>query len=547
VNPGRRLPGCWPELVVFAYGLWATSPLWRAGERVFAGKFSSDNAVSAWFYSTVAHGVRRGADLQHLTDFNWPRPHPRTVEFPGITEALLAAPLTWLLPWPLSWGASQSLAVLTAGLGAGLLARALGCRGVGVVTAGLLGVLARPVWKDLVMARMNAVWIGLAIAALALTVAATRTGGPVRVVAAAVLGAVAAMVYPPYLVILVPAGLALVGAELPRAGWRGGARLALCVIGALAVAGPELLRLLDARAAVVDCAQLGCPEIYSRLTAIDLVRRWPEPVQGLSLPGVPAGAWALAPLALLGPRRRAVPLLALVGALLLLALGPCPQLSEGVPLDWRAWGPLASGLPAVWCAAWPINDFGRFATAAALLAAALGGIGIEALGRLRWVGPPLALAAATAAIGQAQFTVLSEVLSPDKWHAVSAPLATRALTGSGPIADLPFDRKGQFLAAITAPGVPRINPLRPEDPPPTGDPFIVWLYALNDGGSLPSPPAPELIRRSGVEWVFFDPTRCVGRPDVRERCQRTLPQALKEALGAPEVTAGGLGWRVGQD
>ena len=228
----------------------------------------------------------------------------------------------------------------------------------------------------------------------------------------------------------------------------------------------------------------GCPNRYGAVTQTDLFRSVADPKEGLSLPGLATGSWMLIGLVLLHRRwLMGIGLLCWIGLLMVLSLGPCPQSSEGVELNWQSWPILHQWLPSAWDRLSPINDWGRMATTAALLAAVCSGLGIERFWKWGWPAKLLALGLSFFAIQQAHQVVGPERLDGMKWHEVPPPRSAQFLMNAepGPVADLPFDRKQQFLGALWAPNHPRINPLRPADHPPN-DPMIQWLYSMGRSG-----------------------------------------------------------------
>lgn len=485
-------------------------------------------------------------------------------------DAVLAAPLGWILDFPRSWNGTLGLAVLVNGVGTALLARGAGARGVGVLLAGCLGALCRPVWKDLVMARMNAAWPGIPAASLGLLLWSMELEGdgwkPVLqrlplAVGAGLLGALAATVYPPYLLLFGPLAVALL--VRPILETRGRALLPMVLglgAGAL-VAWPELSAIFESRRGLGDFAPEGCPDRYGALVADALWGTTPDARQGLSLPGTAKWGWALAPLVVLHKRRwGGLAILAGTALWAVLSLGPCPQLREGVSFMPQAWPVVGPMLPPLWKLGAPLHDFGRFATVAVLQAAVLGGLGVSAVahGALRVPGPRLpvtigrglvGLALGAAVVGAVQYYVISESLVQAKWHPVSAP-TTAAHTLSlpegerFPVAELPFDRRLQFVSAIYAPG-PRLNPLRPGDPPPVRDPFVVWLMQLGRGEVIAATPTAEQAAASGFRRVYLDPERCHGGGVKRSACGAAVQNALTGVLGAPEALgAGVLVWTV---
>ena len=159
----------WPWVGVICFACWISWPLWTATHS-FYGALTGDNLQTAWFYDWTARTLRSGASLESLSDFNYPTPYIRTVDFPAVMDAVLAAPTAWFLDWPQQFGAAQALAVSLNALGFAWLARAMGARGFGILLAGGLGACCHPAWKALHMPRMNAAWPGLAGAALGCTI-----------------------------------------------------------------------------------------------------------------------------------------------------------------------------------------------------------------------------------------------------------------------------------------------------------------------------------------------------------------------------------------
>ena len=75
---------------------------------------------------------------------------------------------------------------------------------------------------------------------------------------------------------------------------------------------------------------------------------------------------------------------------------------------------------------------------------------------------------------------MNEILSPHKWY-VNPYNTIAEFMKDKPgqtVAELPFDRSYQFLSALEAPEVYRVNPIRPFDPP--------RKTALSTYGSMPS-------------------------------------------------------------
>lgn len=544
-----------PWLGVVAFGLWAAAPILQADGEVFAGRLSTDNVVTPWFYDLVARLLADGRDTDWLIGLRHPSPLARTVEFPSDWDARLLAPLSWWAEWPRSWGLIQTAALLVNGLGAAILARGLGARGPGIVVAGILGVVCRPVWKDLIMARMNAAFPGLAVGALGAWLWTVRTkGSGLGTAALAVgLGVAATLVYPPYVALLVPFGVLFGWGPVWKA--KGSARLrALAVVGLVAVLTVPALQDIAASGMrkAVACSNITCPTAQNAVSWDRIFLSAPDWREGLSLPGSVAAALWLWPLALWArPRRAVVGASVLIGGLLFLSLGPCASWSAtqrvdlaALPFGWDRW------VAYILCKLEPIHDYNRLLTLGVTLAGVLGGVGVHALAghpRRSWLRWLAVVGVAGAAVGQAQWVVLSESLSPTKWHRADPPATARHIADT-PVADrglvleLPFDRSAQFLSILAEPSVPRGNPLRPGDRPPMQDTFWRWAYAVGKGQSVEAEPLPAAVKASGVRWVYFDEDRCANA--AQTACTASTHATLRRVLGAPKRVGGLLVWKV---
>ncbi|MFT5679733.1 MAG: hypothetical protein ACI8RZ_000638 [Myxococcota bacterium] len=525
--------GAWPWAVLVWLVVWCCWPLLTGGDRIFIGRISTDAAVTLWFYDLVA----RSAVLPYtLSEFDWPEAWTRGREFPSAVDAAMVAPIGRLVDWPGRWGVIQTVVVGGNALGAALLARAVGCRGAAVVVAGGLALLNRQLWFDLVAARMNAVWPGLAAAALGawlLSLSPHRTlmSRLVVVGAAAWLGALAGAVYPPYLAMLAPVGLILGLGMLRQQRWRGLLWGLVSLVFSLLWIGEDLVEMTALRSNR-QLSALACPDNVHALDVAWLAR--PDALGGLSLPGVSLAAWVLVPLALLHPRRRSAILIAvIVAVLMVLSLGPCPSLNGVALPEWETLN--AVGL---WRLLERLTDYGRLASMAAILLALLSALGVDALRRL-W--PPLSMVVAGAVLAWGTGLLMTEIQQPDKWHSFTVPLTAEflATAAPGPVAELPFDRSMQFLSVIDQPDRPRVNPLK-AGPRLQSNAFVGWLLQIGQGKLEEGDFDGDDVRNSGVRWVLMEPARCEVEsvPDVA--CGPEAIALLEARLGAPAVEAGGL-------
>ncbi len=545
---------------VAATCIWISWPLWSATEVAF-GSMVGDNVETPWFYDQMARSLLSGQGLTYLHDFNYPSPVPRITDFPSVLDAVLVSPLAWFLDWPRQYGAAQGLVILVNGLGLGLLARALGCSGPGILIAGALGAFCPPAWREIWLGRMNAAWPGLSAGAMAcwlfLFTPAPSWKGWLQVGIAAVLGALAVAIYPPLPLFLAPVGI---GFALCRTrNWRAWVRPLLAVGIGLALAYPPLQEMRESpKASMPVCAagswrgmchegtaaspaHMGSPYIYELgfpLSAWGGIR----PGETALLPlndGVALGSWVLGILALFHRRYRLAAGIALAygAGLAFLAMGPCPTWNGTTHWDPRGLPVVGWLIDRAWCTLGVIHDYGRLGTAAVTIGAVLSGLGADAITRLRpRLGPILGLLVAIAAGVHAGQFALARVQDGSWWAPIPELDTTPILSeiSTGPVAELPFDRHGIFLSILEAPELQRVNPFNPSDPPPDRKKFHAWLYALGQGEILTPLPSAQEAQQSGIAWIVFDPSRCEVPFTAKARaCSPTVPGTLSDILGPP--------------
>ena len=568
----RQVLLLWPWVLVLGVAFWVSSPLWQAHGLLY-GRILGDGLETPWFYDWTARTLASGGDLKYIGDFGFGAYFERYRDFPSVTDAVLASPLTWFLDWPRQYGAAQGLTVVVNGLGVALLARAMGCRGIGIAVAGVLAVSMEPVWKELWLARLNAAWPGLAAMALAFWLFAIRpvTGqgwkawaGPLLwAVAAAVLGALAAGVYPPLLVMLSLPALASLAAIVRESAWSRAALGTGAVLLGLILAWPTLHEMLSSQRSWLFACGAGrwigfCQEntvaIPPHLGSATIFEVGPRVQEWASLSPaamgvyrkISLGAWAMSLLSLLS-RRRGVHLAWLATALLLalLSQGPCPTDSQGIPAGLASRTPLlGSLLDWTWCHTAPLHDFGRFATGSLVITAVLSGVGIEALGqRWRLPGRVLGVLLGLATMAQVTWMGSARALDESRWTEVPTLETSTILRGLGPgvVAELPFDRHAQFLSVLEVPGPIRLNPFDVTEHAPDDKPFHRWLYDLGRGDILDEPPTDRAIAVSKVRWVIFDPGRCEHPYTARPQgCSPSIPATISQVLGPPVLVEGAI-------
>ncbi len=535
---------------VLALAIWIVAgPLLNASDQVF-GLLAGDGIRAAWYLDFVSRNL---GSLERLHGFDWPAPVLRELEFSTAVDAVLLAPAAWAWSWPGQWGVAQAVVLATNGFAVAWLARAMGCRGFGIAVAGVLGLCSVQVLKELHMGRINAAWVGLSVAALAAWLE-VWTHRARWAIAAGVLGALAAAVYPPFLLFLAPVAIWMAkerwGDTEARGRW---AALGSLVLGGVLVA-PEVGRMLRSPRAQLDGIapsvtqgigmHLGGDNHVAMVLQAGDWLSWHPPQGGAGIaPGVAVGAWAagLLLLPLVRSARLGV-IWATVGVLGGLSLGPSG------PFSWLGAG--------VWGVLGVVHDFGRFATVAGVWAAVATGLSFEvAFERGRRRLRQLVLGVCVLAMAQALSVSVGAIRAPERWSRAPELVSTAELRSAAPkvTVELPYGDRLLFLSALQAPGSLRVNPISDERPDKRGGIVIPWFAALGHGDIVQ--PAPDLgaVRAAGVERVVFDANRC-GRPFSNEKprvypwpsevpqraCGDAIMEALVSSLGPFQQPAEGL-------
>lgn len=541
----------WLAYVVVTIGvLWFTAPLWQTSDRIFVGLLATDGVVTPWFYDFVARETAAGRDLALLEDFDFPKPLPMGSEFPSTMDAVIAAPISWFFGWPQRWGVIQSAAVLVNALSLAILARVMGLRFLGIVAAGVCAIFMRPMWSDMMLARMNVITPGWAILAMAFSLAAFprdvlgrrrkywKRGAAVLL--ASGFGAIAALVYPPFVLMVVPIGIVLAVPFLRHGGWFGWVLPVVSAGLAYYWCFDELWGIYSSNLRSAQCSDLTCPDQYHTVSWENMSVWSFVKGNGLSLSGIQGGAWLLAPLALLHRRWRWGGLLLILTALSMafLSRGPCPDdlpfMHRGA--DWYA--PFKPYLSTFWCHAKDIHDFGRFASIASITLVLCAALAVDAVrGKIQVLMVPL--------LGWVLFKtgapLLSEILEPGRWHYMPKNIPAEFLADKrGAAVELPFDRSAQFLSAIQAPGVRRANPVRPTDPPRIMNNFYMWLFAVGRGQKTSLVVSEAEVNMSGLSWVIYDRSRCNNNGSTPRACESWVLEELTEKLGEYDELDGGV-------
>ncbi len=526
-----------PFIATAIFALWLSSPLWGQTDMLFMGRLSGDNLASVWFYDFVANSTQSG-DIQFLSPFDYPDPLETKTEFPNVVDAKLLAPFNYIYDVPSFWGVSLSVIVLFNSLSLSFFAKSMQCSNVGVFVAGCFGALMRPMWSDLAFGRMNVCFIGFALIALGSCVLLVTSSAYTKKKIAAISlvavtsGSIAALIYPPFLILLIPfyptillwrySEIRLKRFWLPMT----------CVILALLLSLDDLLQMVNTHYREVNCNPIDCPDAYHHIDKSNLFLRAGE--DGLSTQGLSLWPLFLVPFVFVNPNwRYFVPLPILTGLYLIMGLGPCPQGSQGDVFS-----------TSLHCWGLQLQDFGRFGTIAAPFLILLAAKGCDVFLRLKDKPKKGAYVALGVVLAMATSDRLVEIQSPKKWHRWS-PSVIGSFLNEHPnavVVELPFDRSGQFISALTARNVRRVNPLKLERRRQLRWQFFKWVDSLGRLDLNENVPSSQQIEGSNVDWVFYDPNRC---PVGLTRCRQGLPVLLEKNLGVPlELDQGVLAWDI---
>ena len=540
--------------------MWVCSPLWMHGHILFMGKPSADNVVTPWFYDFIARAIWDGDSYQYLREFDFPNPQHHTIEFPSVMDAVLLAPIAWIFDWPQQWAWALTATMLINVIAVASFAKVLGLGRWAVAFSGMSVVILRPIWAEMVKGRMNVLMPGLAILAMVGILLCFKRGiddqkraAGVRVfgvVLAFSMGCVSALVYPPFLLMFLPIGLLVV---LPF--WKNSGFLSILL--PIAIAGLAYWAIFDTlwgiyydNHRVLNCVNLKCPDRYNCFAWSNLALWEPIYQHGLSLSGLQGASWVLLPFVLLHPKFRwkGLGIGVVAGVYVLMALGPCPNATpfERMKSEWIDL--ISPWMESAWCASAHLHDFGRFGMVTGLLLCVCGGISLDILWRFR----SRLLKLCSLGIGfwilfLSYEPLMQEILHGSKWHAQPRNVIADFMKKhpEEAIVELPFDRSAQFFSALEAPYVWRVNPIRPNDPPRVEADFYFWIYALGRGQKTDITPTAEQVKRSGVNWVFFDPSRCEQHGGEVQPCASWIKGELNDVLGEPQMLSFGVSaWEI---
>ena len=444
----------WDIALCIAFAMWVSSPLWMYAHILFAGKISTDNVVTPWFYDFIARSVWNGEDYTYLWEFDFPNPHSYMIEFPSTMDALLLSPIAWIFDWPEQWAWTLTTTLVINVCAVASLARVIGLRRWAVIFSGTSVVLLRPIWAEMVKGRLNVLLPGLAILAIvgvllcfSKNAHGERRSRSVRVFGAGLaftMGAISALVYPPFLLMLIPVGGFTVFSFWRRSGFS--SIFLPIIIGALAywAVFDSLWGIYFDNYRALECGNLTCPDRYNSL-ALSNLALW-EPIfhDGLSLSGLYGAPWLLAPFVLLHPKLRWAGLgLALVSALYaFLSLGPCLNRTpfKQMEADWIS--QIEPLFRPIWCFSMHLHDFARYGMVTGLILCICGGIALDALWSIRGsFSKLLSLGIGIWTLSLSYQPLMEEMLHPSKWHAIpNNPVAEFLKDHSGEVvAELPFD------------------------------------------------------------------------------------------------------------
>lgn len=523
----------WPELVILFLGLWFGAIFGLTDDRIMAYRLTGDSLLSPYFYDHVSRALTGAVSFEWLTEFNYPKPKNYTIEFPSFADAVIFSPIHWIFDWPQQWNLTLHAYILVNGLSMAMLARVLGFGPFGILMAGMCGLWFRAPYVDMAKGRIQTVGIGFFVLSLATTLGLFRDrldGIERRLrtrqiywVASVLSSGVAAVIYPPFLILLLPlAGILYFGHTPKRSDflWLGSSVALVSTVTAW-----PLYRMAQIRQ--FHDGELQCPSAYNVLQPEHLATTTSE----LLHHGIPFVMWLAIPAVFIICQNRKMWVMVIAVSLVCigLSMGPCLGSEERVDFI----------LPGVHRLFLSIQDWGRLATVGTIGLSLVLAAGVSQLSeRNRYWG------LAVVPIGLLLFLpILNDLKNPNYWHPIPRSFYQEFMASKAPTTAVvfPFESSQTLLDGLALPQHRMVNPLRSQDPPdPEHNPSIRWMFELGKGNPNPTEPTAKGFQKLGVEWVFFDPARCETVYRYHEACAGHVQRSLKAELGKGEPAESGV-------
>ncbi|MEC7988277.1 MAG: hypothetical protein VX278_24130 [Myxococcota bacterium] len=533
-----------PWLLVLIFCIWFTHPLWSHPHLFFAVHPTGDNIRSMHFYDFIGHELWNNEPITTFHQFDVPDSPSVREYFPAILEAYIMAPLVWLFPWPQHWPIILCASLLINAYGAMLLVRSLGGGKINMTLVGCAVITLRPIWADIANGRINSITPGYALFAFAcslLLLKHTLDGKKISsfkrslsFVGAVVFGYCAALVYPPYILLLLPFGFIILLFYIRRKPIGNLTILLVAVLFTLILSSSELEAIKGINDTNFNCQNVGCGSERHIVRLQNLFLTAPlSLVQG----GISILPWIGGLLVLVSRKRLLyVSLLAIIIVYSLLSGGPCPTwMNQSVQEQLQF-------LQPIWCQSSGIHDFRRYSTIVAVMLVVLSGAGLQRLLVGNYTQIPT-LILCTLGLGWAAQQRQQEILDRSLWHALpQEQILSEFVSENDLIVELPYDLHYQFVSALIEKDIRRLNPY--ENQIDKRDPFSRWIHEIGYGRLPKDIPSREVIYGAGIDWIFFDRTRCEYAIAPKAGCQQKIVTLLTRTLGEPSEMRGLLIWKL---
>ncbi|MEC8380294.1 MAG: hypothetical protein VXZ96_08230 [Myxococcota bacterium] len=522
----------WPELVVLCFGLWFGAIFGLTDDRIFAHRLTGDSVLSPYFYDHVSRALLGETGFEWLSSFNYPEPKHHTIEFPNVADAVFFSPLHWIFDWPQQWNATFQAYLLLNGLSMALLARVLGLGPYGIVMAGLCGLWMRGPYVDMAKGRIQTVGIAFFVTAMACTLGILsrdlngneRSQSIRRIfwVGCILTSSLGALIYPPFLLLLLPFGGVLWFAHRPTKSENIWLVAAVGIVSTL-TAWP-LYRMAQIRQ--FHGQELQCPTDYNRMEPFNLGIMSAE----LSQHGIPLVLWMGLPLWLCWREKPKLwlTIFCLSGMYLALSLGPCigSETPSSVVSSIHIW--------FMW-----IQDWGRLATVSGIglsliVAASVSGLMVRSTA---WGTSGIVVALGLF------LPLLKDIQRPTYWHIIPESFVQKHLRDldSQTVVVFPFESSETIMDALALPKHRMVNPLRSQDPPrPDHSTALRWMFELGKGDPNPTTPAKKSLAWLNIDWVIYDPSRCLTPYRYQEACAAHVQNSLRAELGEGVAAENGV-------
>ena len=532
-------------LIVLGIGCWFTSPLWQYPRLFFGTELKGDNIKSAHFYDFVGRNSwSKNNASDYFSQFDATNSPLITEYFPSIIEAQIMSPFVHLFDWPQHWPIILSASIILNAMSVLLLVYVLGGNRLAMLIASVGMLFLRPIWVDIVGGRINSItpcYALFAFAFILLTLPYSFQGQQrtwnvrcIGTIGAIIFGYISAMVYAPYLLLLIPFGLCFLIQYCRLRSIRDLLAPVSIIAITFGFCYTDLTTIYMFNDTKMSCLAVGCgTKEYSDSSTVDINNLFLYKPQSLTISGMSIFLWCSVCFVFVVRQKWlfiSIPGLSILYGIL--AGGPCPSwYASNIPL-----------LDDIWC--WSVNmhDLRRFSTIAGSMLLVVLGLGTHEMWKIIVLRIPILISAFCLLFYMGQ-TRMTEILSEENWHKIPTVKVIPELVAKGDfVVELPYDQTIQYLSAMQIPDLTRLNPYQNQRY--KAAPSLQWLQNLGYGNIHTPIPSKSEIAQTQLNWIFYDKSRCTHALDIKAACKETLPSTLVSILGMPDDIRGVWAWRI---